>query len=156
MSDYTIILVGENNLTRSILAEAILKKIFQQKNIENVNIISRGSIVLFSEPISPKASAVLYEHGCEDVTRRSTELTQEDVDDADLILTMSTSDTDHIREHFDLGNTTCMFLGTFIDMEEEIPDVTEDTKEGYETCYQLTKQAMEAAADRLILELITP
>ena len=155
MSDYTIILVGENNLTRSILAEAILKKIFQQKNIENVNVISRGSIVLFSEPISPKASAVLYEHGCEDVTKRSTELTQEDIDNADLILTMSRSDTEHIRDHFEV-NTTCMFLGTFIDMEEEIPDVAEDTKEGYEVCYELTKQAMEAAADRLILELITP
>ena len=155
MSDYTIILVGENNLTRSILAEAILKKIFQQKNIENVNVISRGSIVLFSEPISPKASAVLYEHGCEDVSKRSTELTQEDIDNADLILTMSRSDSEHIRDHFDV-NTTCMFLGTFIDMEEEIPDVAEDTKEGYEVCYELTKQAMEAAADRLILELIIP
>ena len=155
MSDYTIILVGENNLTRSILAEAILKKIFQQKNIENVNVISRGSIVLFSEPISPKASAVLYEHGCEDISKRSTELTQEDIDKADLILTMSRSDTEHIRDHFEV-NTTCMFLGTFIDMEEEIPDVAEDTKEGYEVCYELTKQAMEAAADRLILELITP
>ncbi|MBQ6393113.1 MAG: hypothetical protein IJH60_06345 [Eubacterium sp.] len=155
MSDYTIILVGENNLTRSILAEAILKKIFQQKNIENVNVISRGSIVLFSEPISPKASAVLYEHGCEDMSKRSTELTQEDIDNADLILTMSRSDTEHIRDHFEV-NTTCMFLGTFIDMEEEIPDVAEDTKEGYEVCYELTKQAMEAAADRLILELITP
>ena len=155
MSDYTIILVGESNLTRSILAEAILKKIFQQKNIENVNVISRGSIVLFSEPISPKASAVLYEHGCEDVSKRSTELTQEDIDNADLILTMSRSDTEHIRDHFEV-NTTCMFLGTFIDMEEEIPDVAEDTKEGYEVCYELTKQAMEAAADRLILELIIP
>ena len=155
MSDYTIILVGESNLTRSILAEAILKKIFQQKNIENVNVISRGSIVLFSEPISPKASAVLYEHGCEDVSKRSTELTQEDIDNADLILTMSRSDSEHIRDHFDV-NTTCMFLGTFIDMEEEIPDVAEDTKEGYEVCYELTKQAMEAAADRLILELIIP
>ena len=155
MSDYTIILVGENNLTRSILAEAILKKIFQQKNIENVNVISRGSIVLFSEPISPKASAVLYEHGCEDVSKRSAELTQEDIDNADLILTMSRSDIEHIRDHFEV-NTTLMFLGTFIDMEEEIPDVAEDTKEGYEVCYELTKQAMEAAADRLILELITP
>jgi protein-tyrosine-phosphatase len=155
VSDYTIILVGENNLTRSILAEAILKKIFQQKNIENVNVISRGSIVLFSEPISPKASAVLYEHGCEDMSKRSTELTQEDIDNADLILTMSRSDSEHIRDHFEV-NTTCMFLGTFIDMEEEIPDVAEDTKEGYEVCYELTKQAMEAAADRLILELIIP
>ncbi len=155
MSDYTIILVGESNLTRSILAEAILKKIFQQKNIENVNVISRGSIVLFSEPISPKASAVLYEHGCEDVSKRSTELTQEDIDNADLILTMSRSESEHIRDHFEV-NTTCMFLGTFIDMEEEIPDVAEDTKEGYEVCYELTKQAMEAAADRLILELIIP
>ena len=155
MSDYTIILVGESNLTRSILAEAILKKIFQQKNIENVNVISRGSIVLFSEPISPKASAVLYEHGCEDVSKRSTELTQEDIDNADLILTMSRSESEHIRDHFEV-NTTCMFLGTFIDMEEEIPDVAEDTKVGYEVCYELTKQAMEVAADRLILELITP
>ncbi len=155
MSDKKIILVGENNLTRSILAEAILKKIFRQKNITNVEVISRGLIVLFSEPISPKASAVLYENGCEEVTKRSSELTQEDMDGADLVLTMGKGETDHIREHFEV-NTTCMFLGTFIDMEEEIPDVMEDNKEAYEACFDLMRQAMEAAADRIILELISP
>ncbi len=154
MSFKKIILVGETNLTRSILAEAILKQIFQKKNITDVEVISRGLIVLFSEPISPKASAVLYENGCEEVTKRSNELTQEDVDQADLILTMNKSEIDHIREHFEI-NTTCMSLGTFIDMEEEIPDVTEDSKEAYQACFELMKQAMEAAADRMILELIS-
>ena len=154
MSFKKIILVGETNLTRSILAEAILKQIFQKKNITDVEVISRGLIVLFSEPISPKESAVLYENGCEEVTKRSSELTQEDIDRADLILTMNKSEIDHIREHFEI-NTTCMFLGTFIDMEEEIPDVTEDSKEAYQACFELMKQAMEAAADRMILELIS-
>lgn len=154
MSFKKIILVGETNLTRSILAEAILKQIFQKKNITDVEVISRGLIVLFSEPISPKASAVLYENGCEEVTKRSSELTQEDIDQADLILTMNKSEIDHIREHFEI-NTTCMSLGTFIDMEEEIPDVTEDSKEAYQACFELMKQAMEAAADRMILELIS-
>ena len=153
MSGKKVILVGENNLTRSILAEAILKQIFLNKNITDIEVNSRGLIVLFSEPISPKASAVLYENGCEEVTKRSSGLTQEDIDGADLILTMNKSEIDHIREHFEV-NTTCMYLGTFIDMEEEIPDVEEDSKEAYEACFELMKQAMEAAADRMILELI--
>ncbi len=155
MRNYKIILVGEDNLSRSILAEAILKKIFKEKSIENLEIISRGMVVLFSEPISPKASSVLYEHGCEEVSKRSTALTQEDIDSADIILTIGKNDMDHIREHFSV-QTTGMFLGTFIDMEEELPKVAEDTKEAYEACYAATRQAMEAVMDRLIQELMVP
>lgn len=155
MSDYKVILVGYDNLTRSIIAEAVLKKILEEKEISNVEVLSRGLVVLFSEPISPKAEAVLYEHGCGASGKRSSELTQEDVENADIILTMGKEEVDRIREKYDV-QTTCMFLGTFIDMEEEIPPVSEDTKEAYENCYEVTRQAMEAAADRLILELITP
>ncbi len=155
MRNYKIVFVGEDNLSRSIIAEAILKKIFKEKSIENLEIISRGMVVLFSEPISPKVSSVLYEHGCEDISKRSTELTQEDIDSADIILTMGKNDMEHIKEHFTIG-TTCMFLGTFIDMEEELPKVTEDTKEAYEACYVATRQAMEAVMDRLIQELMVP
>ena len=154
MSGYKIILVGESNLTRSIIAEAILKQILHRKDITNVELLSRGMVVLFSEPISPKAASVLHEHGCEEVTRRSAELTQEDIDGADLILTMGKNDVNHLKEHFET-RASCMFVGTFIDMDEEIPDVTEDTIEAYEACYQAANQAMEAVAERLILELIT-
>lgn len=155
MSNYKIILVGEDNLTRSIVAEAVLKKILQSKEVDYIEVISRGLVVLFSEPISPKASAVLHEHGCDAMTRRSTELTQEDVDGADLILTITRADHEHVKDHFTSG-ATCMFLGTFIDMDEELPAVEEDTKETYEACYQATKIAMEAVADRLLVEVVTP
>ena len=155
MSNYKIIMVGEDNLTRSIVAEAVLKKILLSKNIDNIEVLSRGLVVLFSEPISPKASAVLHEHGCDAMTRRSAEITQEDVEGADLILTITKMDVEHFKEHFEC-QATCMFLGTFIDMEEELPPIEEDTKEAYEACYQATKIAMEAVADRLILEVMTP
>ncbi|MDO4977738.1 MAG: hypothetical protein Q4E53_10815 [Eubacteriales bacterium] len=155
MSKYSIVIVGEENLTRSIFAEAILKQIFKERDVKDVDIISRGNVVLFSEPISPKAAAILHEHGCEEMTRRSTELTQEDIDGADLVLAVGRNDLEHLKEHFET-NTTSMFLGTFIDMEEEIPAVLEDTREAYEECFQVTRQAMEAAADRLIAELLIP
>ena len=155
MSDYNIIIVGEDNLTRSIVAEAVLKQILKEKDTSNVNIISRGIVVLFSEPIFPKAAVTLHDHGCESVSKRSTELTQEDIDHANLILTIGKNDVEHIRESFDV-NTTCMFLGTFIDMEEELPAIKEDTREDYEKLFQVTRQSMEAVADRLILELLIP
>lgn len=156
MSKYRILLVGETNLTRSIMAEAILKKVLQEHGVEDTEVVSRGLVVLFSEPISPRAAAVLYEHSCDSASnKRSTELTQEDIDTADIILTIGKDDAEHIREHFTV-NTTCMYLGTFIDMEEELPKIDEDTKEAYEALYQVTRQAMEAAADRLNLELLIP
>lgn len=157
MSNYRIILVGEDNLARSIIAEAVLKQIFKERRVENVEVLSRGLVVLFSEPISPKAAAVLHEHSCDSVSKRSTELTQEDVDQADVILMIGKADLTHLREHFTVNaNTACMWLGTFIDMEEELPKVAEDTKEAYEELYQIIRQAMEAAADRLIAELLIP
>lgn len=154
MDIYNVIIVGDDNLTRSIVAEAALKKVLREREIANVEVISRGTVVLFSEPISPKAAAVLHEHECDSVSKRSTELSQQDLDQADLVLAVGKKDVDSIKEKFNC-QTTCMFLGTFIDMEEEVPMIEEDTREAYEKCYQVCRQAMEAAADRLILELMT-
>ncbi|MCI5504757.1 MAG: hypothetical protein PUH88_03735 [Lachnospiraceae bacterium] len=153
MAQCKIIIVGENNLCRSFMGEAILRGLLQKKAVSDIEVISRGLVVLFSEPVSPIAAALLREHGYVIEEFRSSQLTQEELDSADLVLTMTGEQTERIRTDFDT-QTTCMSIGTFIDMEEEIPVITEDTRESYENCFTVLEQLMEAVADRVIGELL--
>ena len=153
MAQCKIIIVGENNLCRSFMGEAILRGLLQKKEASDIEVISRGLVVLFSEPVSPIAATLLREHGYVIEEFRSSQLTSEDLDSADLVLTMTREQAERIREDFD-SQTTCMSIGTFIDMEEEIPVITEDTKGSYETCFTVLEQLMEAVADRVIGELL--
>ena len=55
-----IIFVSMNNTIRGPMAELLMKKITKHKDLE---IISRGLVVLFQEPFNPKAVAVLRNRG---------------------------------------------------------------------------------------------
>ena len=48
-----IIIVGETNIGRSFMAECILRGILQKRNCQNIEVVSRGLVVLFSEPVAP-------------------------------------------------------------------------------------------------------
>ena len=58
-----IIIVGENNLCRSFMGEAILRALLKKKEIQDISVVSRGLVVLFSEPVSPVAAGLLRRHG---------------------------------------------------------------------------------------------
>lgn len=148
-----ILIVGENNLCRSFMAEVILRGLLKKKNVSETEVLSRGLVVLFSEPISPMAVAVLRHHGYEISEFRSSQLTEEDLESADLALTMTKTQAEQVRTNYE-AQIACMSVGTFIDMEEEVPEVTEDTPEAFEKCFRSIESLMEAAADRIIGELL--
>lgn len=148
-----ILIVGENNLCRSFMAEVILRGLLKKKNVSETEVLSRGLVVLFSEPVSPMAVAVLRHHGYEISEFRSSQLTEEDLESADLALTMTKTQAEQVRTNYE-AQITCMSVGTFIDMEEEVPEVTEDTPEAFEKCFRSIESLMEAAADRIIGELL--
>lgn len=152
MAQRKIIIVGENNLCRSFMGETILRGQIRKKEVSDIEVISRGLVVLFSEPVSPIDATLLREHGYAIEEFRSSQLTEEDLDSADLVLTMTGEQAERIREDFNT-QTACMSIGTFIDMEDEIPLITED-KESYEKCFTVLEQLMEAVADRVIGELL--
>ena len=54
-----VILAGADNTCESIMAEAIFRNIAGKRPLD---IISRGLVVLFPEPVNPKAIAVLEEN----------------------------------------------------------------------------------------------
>ncbi len=148
-----ILIVGENNLCRSFMAEVILRGLLKKKNVSETEVLSRGLVVLFSEPVSPMAVAVLRHHGFEISEFRSSQLTEEDLESADLALTMTKTQAEQVRTNYE-AQIACMSVGTFIDMEEEVPEVTEDTPEAFEKCFRSIESLMEAAADRIIGELL--
>ena len=148
-----ILIVGENNLCRSFMAEVILRGLLNKKNVSETELLSRGLVVLFSEPVSPMAVAVLRHHGYEISEFRSSQLTEEDLESADLALTMTKTQAEQVRTNYE-AQIACMSVGTFIDMEEEVPEVTEDTPEAFEKCFRSIESLMEAAADRIIGELL--
>lgn len=80
-----IILAGADNTCESIMAEAIFKNIAGERPLE---IISRGLVVLFPEPVNPKAIAVLEENHLQASKSYSEELTIDDITEDTLILAL--------------------------------------------------------------------
>lgn len=88
-----IILAGADNICESIMAEAIFKNISANRPLE---IISRGLVVLFPEPVNPKAIEVLEKNHLTASKQYSEELTADDITEDTLILTMKESQAQKI------------------------------------------------------------
>lgn len=80
-----VILVGEDNLCESIMSEAILKAVAADRPLE---ILSRGLVVLFPEPVNPKVVQILEQNHLTPSKSYSEELKPEDITEDTLILTL--------------------------------------------------------------------
>ncbi|MCD8018875.1 MAG: hypothetical protein LUF92_04625 [Clostridiales bacterium] len=150
-----IILVGENNLCRSFMAETILRGLLKKKNISDIEVISHGMVVLFSEPVSQQAATVLKKRGYEIEDFRSSPLESADLESADLVLTMNEEQAEQVKADYDIQPTcTCMSIGTFTDLDDEVPMVGDDTEDAFEQCFHSIETLMEAVTDRIIGELL--
>lgn len=90
---HKIILAGEDNICESIMAEAILKNVAADRPLE---IISRGLVVLFPEPVNPKVLEVLGANHLKASKSYSEELTINDITEQTLILTLKESQAQKI------------------------------------------------------------
>ena len=92
-----LIFVSRSDTATSPMAEAILQKQFY---LEDILISSKGLVVLFPEPINPKAEAILASHSLSMKSHMSEQLEEEDFDPRTLILTMDREQKDKLlREH---------------------------------------------------------
>ena len=87
MSRYQkLIFVSMGGTCRSILAKAIYDDISGNDEIKTE---SRGLVVLFNEPVNPKAAAIAKSKGIDISIEKSEPLEEEDFDDATLVLVMT-------------------------------------------------------------------
>ena len=126
-----IIFVCTGNHSRSPMAETIYKSLSEADGLLS---ISRGVVVLFSEPINEKAEAVLLNHGLNCVVEASKELDAEDITENSLILTMTDKQKRQICEKFNLTDRV-FTIKDFNGEEGEVKDPYGGTLVDYEECF---------------------
>ena len=72
-----IMFVCTDNTAQSLMAEMICKNMVTDEELE---IVSRGLVVLFPEPVNPKAEVVLINHGITLGERAAVGLKQSDIE----------------------------------------------------------------------------
>ena len=130
-----LIFVSESDTSTSPMAEAILQQEFL---LEDILITSKGLVVLFPEPINPKAEAVLVSHSLSMKDHVSEQLTEDDFDDRTLILTMDTHQMERLLR--DQENARNVFtLASYIQADEDIEDPYGGSLADYNRTYETLK-----------------
>ena len=138
-----VIFVCSDNTCASNMAEAIFKSVLEDKDIE---VCSRGMVVLFPEPVNPKAVAVLKARSLVMERTESEALSFNDLEGHPLILTMTESQRNRLSESYPGAAdifTLREFVGSSGDISLPAGGSLADYGAFYEQMDLLTKMAAE-------------
>lgn len=124
-----VIFVCRENTSRSIMAEAIYKSIAEDGGLE---VLSRGMVVLFPEPVNEKVVTVLENHNLSPIRGSSLPLEKEDMKEKTLVLTMTEKLKKQVLNAYprensiftlkefcgDMGDVRDPYGGTLLDYED--------------------------------------
>ena len=128
-----LIFVSNSDTCRGPMAEAILTSKFLLSELE---VESRGLVVLFPEPVNQKAEAILASHGLTMKDHTAKMLEQEDFDERTLILVMEDALKQRIfQEHENVQNT--WQLSEYIKEETDVTEPVGGSLADYGACYEL-------------------
>jgi len=136
-----IIFVARSGTGREPMAMGILKDISLKYEVE---VLARGLVVSFPEPMNGKAEAVLISNGIslEDFT--SQQLTNEDITESTLILTMEKSHRKKVLEQYENTHVENVYVLTdFVGDELEILDPYGGTLQAYGLCYETLRKSIK-------------
>ncbi len=140
-----IYFVCSGNTCRSPMAEALLRA----KQLPHMHVRSAGLMTVDGLPMSEHAKTLVTRHKLPH-TAESHALTEEDVEWADLILTMTTSHEQLLHQAFPESKEKVMTLKRFVG--EETLNVA-DPFGGSLTHYEATFRELQQLIDRLIDQL---
>lgn len=143
-----VIFVSTDNTSRSILAEAVMNSVNKKKVIE---VCSRGMVVLFPEPMNPKAVAILKGNQMEPSKTSSEQLMESDLTEATLILAMTSYECGLAREKF-AGKAEICTIGEFVGKPGDITEPHGGTLAEYGACYEYIDLMVKIAAEIIFRE----
>lgn len=136
-----IIFVGRSGNCREPMAMGILCDISRREDLE---VLARGLIVSFSEPMNGKAEAVLISNGITLDNFASKQLSEEDITEDTLILTMERKQKEKVLANFDSANTENVYVLTdFVGDELEIINPYGGSLQSYGLCYESLRKSIK-------------
>lgn len=143
-----VIFVGMDNLCESIMAEAVLKKVAENRPLE---VVSRGLVVLFPEPVNSKAVEVLEHNQLQASKNYSEELVKEDITEDTLIFTMTEAQAQKVLSNYPTDCDVAV-LREFVGAKGDTVTPTGEIA-NYQAAFEHLDLLVKAAA-RLIFEPI--
>ena len=129
-----IIFVARSGTCREPMAMGILNDLSLKYDVE---ILARGLVVSFPEPMNGKAEAVLISNGITLENFTSKELTDEEITENTLVLTMERTQRDKVLSHFSNAHGENVYVLTdFVGDELEILDPYGGSLQSYGLCYE--------------------
>lgn len=136
-----IIFVAQTGTCREAMAAGIFGDFVLQKPLE---IISRGLVVQFPEPMNQKAEAVLISNGINLEGFVSKQLTEEDLTEDALVIAMEQQQKDRILEQFENAiPENIQVLTALVGDELEIIDPYGGALPAYGLCYETLRKSIK-------------
>lgn len=107
-----LLFICTGNTCRSSMAEGLAKKIFNELKISDWQIDSAGTFALNGQQANPKAIELTKEYNI-DLTRHKSKSLPLNIDDYDLILTMTKSHKNYLESFCDVEKEKVFTLNEF-------------------------------------------
>ncbi len=145
-----ILFVSTTNTARGYMAEVLMRKELLDRGIKDVQVCSRGMIVLFPEPINPKAVLVMKNNNLPvNEEYQASVLTKEDVEQSDLILTMTQEQKEKVLTEY--GYEKEIYTVKELGREQgEVLDPYGKDLIDYEYCCRELARLIEKIADTML------
>lgn len=136
-----IVFVAETGTCRAPMAAALLKEHTLKHPVE---VLARGLVVLFQEPLNQKAEAVMISNGVSADGYVSTQLSEEDIDDDTLVLTMERVQCQKVLDICSNAKeeNVCV-LTELVGDELEIMNPYGGTLQSYGLCFETLRQTIK-------------
>lgn len=145
-----VLLVCTGNLCRSPMAEGFLKRKLKQERLSaSYEVCSAGIWATDGQPPSPYAIQVMAERGMDISDHRAHSLSQDDVEEADLILTMERGQAEAIRLEFPQHRRKVHLLSEMIGRRYDVFDPYMGPMAGYRRCANELEELVEEGFPRI-------
>ena len=142
MKEYNrIIFVGQSGTSREPMAAGIFQDFTTRRPFE---VLARGLVVLFPEPMNQKAEAVLISNGIHTEDFISVQLMEEDLTEDALVITMEEIHRERILEQFENAiPENIQVLTKYVGDELEILDPYGGALPAYGLCYETLRKSIK-------------
>lgn len=136
--------VSRSDTCRAPIAEVLLQA---KLLLEDIIVDSRGMIVLFPEPVNPKAQEVLAQNGLSADGHEATQLTKDDFDERTLMLTMELAQKEKILEEYSAEAKNVFTIAEYCGHTGDVESPIGKDLWAYGACFTILKDLVETLAE---------